>query len=261
MNILILGFGKMGSWFTKELAPAHAVTVFDVDNAKYFPVAGVKFLNDYNEIRGAAPELMINCVSLQHTVASFRNVFPLLPKDCIICDIASVKAELPDLYRGVNFRFVSLHPMFGPTFANLNDLSGENAVIIRDSDEGGKEFFRKYFNRLGTRVYEYSFSEHDVMMAYSLTLPFVSSMVFSSCVETSAVPGTTFKKHLDAARGLLSEDDYLLAEIVFNPHSLAQLEKISSRLNFLWHIIKNRDTDEAVRFFKTLRKNIQLPTP
>jgi hypothetical protein len=95
------------------------------------------------------------------------------------------------------------------------------------------------------------------MMAYSLTLPFVSSMVFSSCVSTSAVPGTTFRKHLDVARGLLAEDDFLLAEIIFNTHSLAQLEKITGRLNFLWHIIRNRDTEEARRFFDVLRKNIK----
>lgn len=146
--------------------------------------------------------------------------------------------------------------MFGPTFASLNDLRKENAVIISDSDSTGRDFFRQLFTTLGVRIFEYSFSEHDVMMAYSLTLPFVSSMVFASCVSTDTVPGTTFKRHLDVARGLLSEDDFLLSEIVFNPHSLAQLEKISGRLNFLWHIIKNRDTGEAQRFFEGLRKNV-----
>jgi prephenate dehydrogenase len=104
--------------------------------------------------------------------------------------------------------------------------------------------------------FEYSFEEHDAMMAYSLTLPFVSSMVFASCVNLSAVPGTTFKRHLDVARGLLGEDDYLLSEILFNPNSLPQLEKISGRLNYLWHIIKQKDSGEAARFLDGLRKNV-----
>ena len=30
-------------------------------------------------------------------------------------------------------------------------------------------------------------------------------------------PGTTFKKHMAIAKGLLSEDDYLFQEILFNP--------------------------------------------
>jgi len=76
-------------------------------------------------------------------------------------------------------------------------------------------------------------------------------------MSNSAVPGTTFKKHLEIARGLLSEDDYLLSEILFNPHSLPELEKVTARLDFLKHVIGQRDSEEAKKFFDRLRKNIQ----
>ncbi len=256
MNICILGAGKMGSWLAKQLSTEHAVSVYDTDSSKTRALAGVRALSQFTEIPSAAPDLLLNCVSLQNTIETFRAVLPLLAKKCLLCDIASVKGSLPAFYREAGFRFVSVHPMFGPTFADFNDLRKENAVIISDSDDEGKQFFRTLFGRFGINVFEYSFSEHDVMMAYSLTLPFVSSMVFASCVSTEAVPGTTFKHHLEVARGLLSEDDFLLSEIIFNPHSLAQLEKISARLNFLWHIVRNRDTGEARRFFEGLRKNV-----
>jgi prephenate dehydrogenase len=256
MNICILGTGKMGSWLAKLLSSDHVVSVYDSVPSKSLAVNGVKVLSDVEQIRTSSPQLLINCVSLQNTVAGFRAVLPQLPKDCLLCDIASVKGNLPAFYREAGFRFVSVHPMFGPTFADLNELSKQNAVIISDSDGEGRDFFRQLFGRLGLNIFEYSFNEHDVMMAYSLTLPFVSSMVFASCVSSETVPGTTFKHHLDVARGLLSEDDFLLSEIIFNPHSLAQLEKISGRLNFLWHIIRNRDTGEAIRFFDGLRKNV-----
>ncbi|HTP14113.1 MAG TPA: prephenate dehydrogenase/arogenate dehydrogenase family protein [Bacteroidota bacterium] len=256
MNICILGTGKMGSWLAKQLSAEHTVSVYDTDTAAARRVSGVRVLSGIEDIRSVAADLLLNCVSLQNTVETFRAVLPHVPKGCLLCDIASVKGSLPAFYRDAGLRFVSVHPMFGPTFADLNDLRKENAVIISDSEPEGKEFFRKLFGRFGINVFEYSFSEHDVMMAYSLTLPFVSSMVFASCVSTEAVPGTTFKHHLDVARGLLSEDDFLLSEIIFNPHSLAQLEKISGRLNFLWHIVRNRDTGEARRFFEGLRKNV-----
>jgi len=256
MNICILGAGKMGSWLAKQLSREHSVSVFDEDPVKTQPLSGVRVLKSAEELQTFPPQMLLNCVSLQHTIESFRAALPFLPKDCLLCDIASVKGTLPAFYREAKFRFASVHPMFGPTFADLDDLRKENAVIISDSDGDGKDFFRQLFGRLGVSVFEYSFSEHDVMMAYSLTLPFVSSMVFASCVSTDAVPGTTFKHHLDVARGLLSEDDFLLSEIIFNPHSLSQLEKISGRLNFLWHIIRNRDTGEAIRFFEGLRKNV-----
>ncbi len=256
MKICILGSGKMGSWLVKQFSGKDSVAVFDADASKMRGLQGVKILNRLDSVREFAPQMLLNCVSLQNTVETFREVLPFLAKDCLICDIASVKGSLPAFYREAGFRFVSVHPMFGPTFADLENLHRQNAVIIRDSDEEGKEFFSGFFEELGVNVFEYSFNEHDVMMAYSLTLPFVSSMVFASCVSTETVPGTTFKHHLDVARGLLSEDDFLLSEIIFNPHSLAQLEKISGRLNFLWHIIRNRDTEEARKFFEGLRKNV-----
>lgn len=257
MKICIVGVGKMGTWLVSELIPRHEVSVYDINKEKTKSLSGVKILTDRQMIEQISPEILINSVSLQNTIQSYRDIIPYLPKNCLLCDVASVKGDLSSFYDESGFPFVSLHPMFGPTFANLKNLHRENCVIISESDPQGKEFFNEIFTRLSVNIFEYSFREHDVMMAYSLTLPFVSSMVFSSCVTDKMVPGTTFKRHLDVARGLLAEDDYLLAEIVFNPHSLAQLEKINNRLNFLWHIIKNRDTDEARRFFEALRENIQ----
>jgi prephenate dehydrogenase len=257
MKICILGVGKIGTWLARTLASDHEIYVFDVDTRAYRNLPGVNILSEVRQVSEVAPHLLINSVSLEDTVPCFRDVAPYLAADCLLCDVASVKGELPGFYRESGFRFVSLHPMFGPTFAHLHDIRDENVVIISDSDIHGKEFFRCFFMNLGSTIFEYSFREHDAMMAYSLTLPFVSSLVFSSCVTTGVVPGTTFKRHLEVSRGLLAEDDFLLAEILFNPHSLAQLEKISGRLNFLWHIIKNRDLDEARRLFDVLRNNIR----
>ena len=117
-------------------------------------------------------------------------------------------------------------------------------------------FFQKFFTRLKLNIFEYTFKKHDRMTAYSLTLPFASTLVFASCMNTSAVPGSTFKKHKEIATGLLSEDDYLLSEILFNSYSLQQLEKVTSRLEFLKHVIKGRDIEEARKFFNSLRKNL-----
>ena len=115
------------------------------------------------------------------------------------------------------------------------------------------------FTRLGVRLFEYSFDEHDRMMAYSLTIPFVSSMMFAGCVDAKTVPGTTFKRQMTIARHLLSEDDHLLAETLFNPHSVAQLGRMTSQLQFLKHIIAGKDFEVAREFFAKLRENIDEP--
>jgi prephenate dehydrogenase len=70
-------------------------------------------------------------------------------------------------------------------------------------------------------------------------------------------PGTTFKKHLNIARGLLSEDDFLLTEILFNPYTPKQVELIRKELACLLAIIEKKDSDAMKEFLANVRKNIE----
>jgi prephenate dehydrogenase len=245
MKIAVLGLGNMGRWLVRELAPDHEVCVHDPIPSRTEGLRGVAIARDADGIAAFGPGLLVNAVSLKNTIAAFEAVVPALPADCLLADVASVKGAIPDYYRSLpDRRFVSLHPMFGPTFANISRLEDENVIIIRESDPTGTRFFREFFREKRIRVHEYSFEQHDRLIAYSLSLPFASTMVFAACMNSATVPGTTFKRHLEIAKGLLSEDDDLLAEIIFSPHSLE-------------HIIRARDTDEAVAFFESLRHNLR----
>ncbi len=257
MKIAVLGAGHMGRWLISELAKDNELAVYDSDAARTSGLALVKVLDELHELEPFKPDLLLNAVSLKNTVAAFEAAAPHLPAYCLLCDVASVKGEIPAYYGKTKFRFASVHPMFGPTFANVHELRDEHVIIISESDPQAKRFFKSFFSRLELRISEVSFDEHDRMIAHSLALPFVSTLVFAACMERSTVPGTTFKKHLEIARGLLSEDDYLLAEVIFGPHSIEQLEKVTSRLEFLKHVIKGRDFDEARAFFAKLRQNIR----
>jgi prephenate dehydrogenase len=256
MRIFILGAGHIGAWLVEEFCLDHEVAVYDRDRRKLKYFFNVKRLLELTEVEGFKPELMINAVSLHNIHKAFDDVLPYLPRDCILSDIASVKTGLYEYYRNLGRRFISTHPMFGPTFANIRDLGNENAIIIKESDEGGKEFFRDFYNGLKLSIYEYTFEEHDKTIAYSLSVPFASSMVFAACMKRQEAPGTTFRRHLDIAKGLLSEDDQLLAEIMFNPYTVKQIEEINSRLSYLTHIIRGRDYEEMQKFLNRLRDNI-----
>ena len=168
---------------------------------------------------------------------------PFLPKDCIISDISSVKTNLKEYYDSTGFRYVSTHPMFGPTFANLNQLSEENAIIISEGDYMGRIFFKDLYSRLGLNIYEYTFEEHDRTVAYSLSIPFVSTFVFAAVMKHQDAPGTTFKRHMRIAKGVLNEDDYLLQEILFNPYTSDQVAQIRDELKELLEIIDNKDSE------------------
>lgn len=256
MKILILGAGKMGSFFADVLSFEHEVAVFETDPKRLRFVYNVVRMSNPEEIKDFDPEIVINAVTVKYTIDAFEMVLPYLDKDCILSDIASVKTGLEEYYRNTGRPFASSHPMFGPTFANLNDLSTQSAIIISESNHWGKVFFKDLYNSLRLNVFEYTFDEHDETIAYSLSIPFASTLVFASVMKHQEAPGTTFKRHMDIARGLLSEDDFLLTEILFNPYTPGQVEGIRKELKSLLEIIDKKDSKAMLEFLTKVRANI-----
>jgi len=247
----------MGAWFVESLCLEHDVAVYDTNRQKLRYFFNTHRFVSFEQISAFAPSLVINAVSLQHTIAAFNDILPYLPEDCIISDITSVKNGLHEYYLDAGRRFVSSHPMFGPTFASLKELSSQSAVIIAESDPDGKKFFRDFYASLHLNIYEYSFEEHDKTMAYSLSIPFTSTMVFAACMKHLEAPGTTFKKNLAIAEGLLSENDYLLSEILLNPYTLPQIERIHEKLSDIMDMIRQKDVGALHQFVGELRRNIK----
>lgn len=256
MRILILGAGKMGSFFTDILSFEHETAVFDVNPHQLRFVYNTYRFTTLEEIKEFEPELVINAATVKYTIEAFKKVLPALPKDCILSDIASIKNGLKTFYEESGFRYVSTHPMFGPTFATLNNLGNENAIIISESDHLGKVFFKDLYHSLNLNIFEYTFEEHDETMAYSLSIPFVSTLVFAAVMKHQEAPGTTFKKHMAIAKGLLSEDDFLLQEILFNSRTPAQVENIRTELKSLLEIIAHKDSEKLRIFLKNIRHKI-----
>lgn len=257
MRILIIGAGKMGSFFCDLLSFDHEVAVLDTDARKLRYTFNVERFTSPAEVETFAPELVINAATVKYTLEAFEGVLPYLPQSAILSDIASVKTGLPEFYARAGHRFVSTHPMFGPTFASLSNLTQENAIIIKEGCDEGKRFFRELYQKLHLHIEEYTFSEHDETIAYSLSIPFASTLVFGSVMKHQDAPGTTFKRHLAIARGLLGEDDYLLTEILLNPHTPHQLDLIIEHLSELRRLIKLRDDAGLLRFINSVRGNIE----
>ena len=252
-----MGAGKMGSFFIDLLSFDHEVAVYEKDAKRLRFTYNCYRFTKMEEIEMFRPELVINAVTVKYTLPAFEEVLPHLSKDCIISDIASVKTGLQAFYEKSGFRFVSTHPMFGPTFANLNQLSEENAVIIKEGDYMGKIFFKDLYQKLGLSLHEYTFDEHDQTVAYSLSIPFVSTFAFAAVMKHQDAPGTTFKRHMQIARGVLGEDDTLLREILFNPRTGGQVSKIRDELKTLLSIIDAKDEAALNDYLRRIRANIK----
>ena len=257
MKILVLGAGKMGSFFIDLLSFDHEVAVYEKDPKRMRFTYNCQRFTELEEIRAFNPNLVINAVTVKYTIPAFKEVLPYLSADCIISDISSVKTNLKEFYEQTGHPYVSTHPMFGPTFANLQQLSEENAIIISEGDYMGRIFFKDLYQKLDLNIYEYTFEEHDKTVAYSLSIPFVSTFVFAAVMKHQDAPGTTFKRHMKIAKGVLNEDDYLLQEILFNPYTHDQVSQIRTELKELLEIIDHKDADGMKAYLTKIRNNVR----
>ena len=236
----------MGSFFTDLLSFDHDVAVYERDARRLRFTYNCQRFTTLEEVRSFQPELVINAVTVKNTIPAFEEVLPFLPASCIISDIASVKTGLREFYERAGHPFVSTH---------LHQLSEENAIIIKEGDYMGRIFFKDIYQKLELNIYEYTFEEHDKTVAYSLSIPFVSTFVFSAVMKHLDAPGTTFKRHMKIAKGVLSEDDYLLQEILFNPYTHDQVSQIREELKELLDIIDHKDAERMKGYLTKIRRN------
>lgn len=96
MKILILGAGKMGSFFNDALSFKHETAVYETNPQKLRFVYNTYRFTTLKEIEEFKPELVINAATVKYTIDAFNQVIPVLPKDCILSDIASIKNGLKD---------------------------------------------------------------------------------------------------------------------------------------------------------------------
>ena len=72
----------MGSFFTDILSFQHETAVFDVNPHQLRFVYNTYRFTTLEEIKDFEPELVINAVTVKYTLDAFRQVLPVLPKDC-----------------------------------------------------------------------------------------------------------------------------------------------------------------------------------
>ena len=90
MKILVLGAGKMGSFFIDLLSFSHEVAVYEHDPLRLRFTYNCQRFTQLDEIREFQPELVINAVTVKYTISAFDEVIPYLPKSCLLSDISSV---------------------------------------------------------------------------------------------------------------------------------------------------------------------------
>ena len=101
MKIVILGAGKMGSFFADVLSFDHEIALYDIDPHRLRFAFNTLRMTRPEEIQDFTPDLVINAATVKYTIEAFQTVLPYLPAHTILSDIASVKTGLPEFYAQV----------------------------------------------------------------------------------------------------------------------------------------------------------------
>lgn len=257
MKILILGAGKMGSFFTDLLSFEHEVAVLESDPKR------MRFIYNATSPTEAGRSCRIQ-TRISHQLRDTK-LYDRSIQECHALPAAilyhlgyRIGQDTPEK----NFTKHVASRMFLPTrclvrHSPIWDNWRKKIRSLFRRDHLGKIFFKDIYSSLRLHICEYTFEEHDKVVAYSLGIPFASTMVFAATMKHQDAPGTTFKRHMKIARGLLSEDDYLLTEILFNPRTPHQIARIQEELDILQEIIKNKDSERMKEYLTKIRKNIE----
>ena len=76
MKILILGAGKMGSFFTDVLSFDHECAVYEIEPRRMRFLYNTQRFTSMDEIEAFCPDLVINCVTLKYTLQVVDEVIP-----------------------------------------------------------------------------------------------------------------------------------------------------------------------------------------
>lgn len=97
MQILIIGAGKMGSFFADLLCRNHDVAIYDTDPQRLLFTYMCRRFQSLDEVDMFNPDMVINAVTVKYTLPAFKDILPHVSERCILSDIASVKTGLPGI--------------------------------------------------------------------------------------------------------------------------------------------------------------------
>lgn len=264
MNVVVIGgAGRMGAWFARYFAQkGHVVNIFDVRRKRAEEIAhqlGVQTANDsFHALKNA--DFVLVSVPIDVTPGVLRELVPLVRKNMILAEIASLKKKSQTVLRQISRKGIltlSIHPLFGP---GANDVVANKIALIPVSNEKRElEAARQLFPE--AKLLSTDADQHDRMMAVVLSLTHFVNMVYASTLidddlaSLKKFAGPSFLTQLTLAQSVLSEDpsNYFSIQLLDRSNE-TYLRKFLSGFNTLRILVRNEDRRGFIRFFTRCRK-------
>ncbi len=191
--------------------------------------------------------LVLLAVPITLTEQVIRQL-PMLPADCVLADITSIKAQpLAAMLAKHSGPVVGLHPMFGPDITNLVK---QVVVVCHGRDESQYQWLLKQLNVWGAELAVKQATEHDSAMQLIQAMRHFSSLVYgvhladenADLNELLQLSSPIYRLELAMVGRLFAQNAELYADIMLSSCEVtALLERYQQRFTALLQLLKQQD--------------------
>jgi prephenate dehydrogenase len=264
-NVAIVGgYGKMGRWFARQLKQdGHRVTICGRDLAQAEQAGkelGVSASTCEEAVRQS--DAVILSVTMDAFESAVRQIAPHTRRGQYVLDVTSIKVRPVEVMHAhvKEAAVMGTHPMFGP---GAGGIDGQRVVLTpvgREEEELAAKLQSNLQSR-GARVSVMSPERHDRLMSIVLGLSHFAGLVAADTLgsledfkEAKEVGGPTFRRLLELAQSVVSEDPDFYSALQMNLPDAAEIESVYSEKARAWQrIVSNKDRQQFIRKMTELK--------
>ena len=170
-NICLIGYGRFGEFFCKEVLPNKNLSVYTRHpEGKQFPPEITVYDNLQRAVKNA--DIIIPAVPIGKFKEVIIGIAGYLKASAIFMDVCSVKnypVEIMKTYLPPAVQIIASHPLFGPKyFEKKSTLAGSRMVMWNISaDKNIYSDLVQFFRSLSIEIIEINEQEHDKLTAQS----------------------------------------------------------------------------------------------
>ncbi len=219
-SVGIIGYGHFGALvetLVRRFAPSLELRI----HSEHHPADGKTFF----ELKDVAvSDAVVFTVPISAFEESLTQALPLMGKDTVIVDVATVKVHTVEVLKRLAgaHKYIATHPVWGPeSYAKLNgDVNGFRIVMTDGTLEvAGYQALAAFLKRCGFDVVEMSAEEHDRHLAETLFLThFIGQTIVHGGFGRTAADTVSFGYLMDAVESVKNDEALFRDVFRFNPY-------------------------------------------
>src|SRR5574344_638602 len=180
----------------------------------------------------------------------------MLPADCILVDLTSVKSQpLTHMLAVHAGPVLGLHPMFGP---DVSSLAKQVVVCCAGRQEAAYQWLLDQMRIWGVRLHSVSAEEHDEAMSLIQALRHFTSFVYGVHLSEEnadlkrllALSSPIYRLELAMVGRLFAQDPALYADIILSsPRNVQMIRRYHQRMGEAIHLLEAGDRASFIATF------------